>query len=73
MILVKEIKKVTDSLQIFIGPNMHEDINNITRNIRNIKHNMFLVKYHIKKHIKKQNRINKIKKYKRKIRKSNKK
>lgn len=65
MILVKELKKTIDSLQIFIGPNMHIDIENIKNHINALKHNIVLVKSHIK-----QSRINK--KHK-KIRKSHKK
>ena len=69
IILVKEFKRAINSLQVFIGPNMHQDIENIKNHIRTLKHNMILVKTHINK----QSRINKIKKHKRKIRKSHKK
>ena len=69
VILVKEFKKVIDSLQVFIGPNMHTDIENIKNHIDVLKHNMVLVKTHMSK----QSRINKIKKHKRKMRKSHKK
>lgn len=69
MILVKELKKVIDSLQIFIGPNIHKDIEDFQKHIGTIRHNMVLMKHKINK----QSRIHKIKKHKRKMRKSQKK
>ena len=69
MILVKEFKRAIDSLQIFIGPNMSQDFENIKNHIKTLRHNMILVKSHIDK----RSRINKIKKHKLKMRKSHKK
>ena len=60
--LVKEIKKVVDNLQVFIGPNISQDFKDIKDHINGIKHNIELVKHNI--------RQKKILKHKKKIRKS---
>ncbi len=59
--MVKELKKVYDSFQPFIGPNLHQDIEAVRRNIKAIKHNMLIVKTSMRK----TSRILKIKNHKR--------
>ena len=65
VVILKEIKKVVDNLQIFIGPNMTQDFESIKNHISGIKHNVALIKHNIKE--------KKLKKHKKKMRKSHKK
>ena len=59
--MAKGFKKVYDSFQPFFGPNLHQDIEAVRRNIKAFKHNMLIVKTSIYK----TSRIMKIKKHKR--------
>jgi len=61
VMMAKSFKKVYDSFQPFIGPNLHQDIEAVRRNIKAFKHNMLIVKTSIYK----TSRIMKIKKHKR--------
>ena len=42
--VVKSFKKVYDVFQPFIGPNLHQDIESVRKNIKAFKHNMLIVK-----------------------------
>ena len=60
IIFFMELKKAINSLQVFIGPNIHQDIEDAKTHMKSLMHNIQLIKFHIKK----QNRVNKIKKHK---------
>ena len=61
VMVVKSFKKVYDVFQPFIGPNLHQDIESVRKNIKAFKHNMLIVKTSMHK----TSRILKIKKHKR--------
>ena len=61
IILTKGLTKIFNDLNYLIGPNLHEDIQTLRRNIKTLKTNF----YYIKSNVRKTSRILKIRKYKR--------